>query len=137
MNEPRIDQAIIRRIEEEEPEIRRIQFETMCCEAFKTLDSATGLTESDPQWLWTLKLRGADALNKKSIARAFIETAQSNSDLWSKGVKAVHSPLNDAHLLQNKKVPWRLLECWLASSGSPFQFSFCYYNDKALAKLIA
>jgi hypothetical protein len=134
-----IHPKVVQEIDVEEAEIRRFQISAMRRKAFKALDSATGLTESDPPWLWNLKINGKKALNEENIHQAFIQAAQSNPGTWQlpKAVKALESPLTDALIREQiTKAEWLLLEFWLAKSGVPLIYSFCYYNDKALAKLL-
>ena len=119
--------------------MRRVQLSAMVFKAFKALDSAAGLKESDPAWLWKLKIKGKCALVENDVERAFVEAAKTNSndDVFQKAITARASSLNDADIKsQINKVEWLLLEQWLAVKNAPFERSLCYYNDKALAKLI-
>jgi hypothetical protein len=141
MKELSIDSRILQEIKKEEPEIRRIKNEAMRRKGFKDLDSAAGLNENDPSWLWTLKIKGKEALNEKSIAQSFIHEAQSDPASWllPKAVEALQLPLLDADVNAKITKPQRLLlELWLAKSGVPrfYWLSFCYYNDKAIAKML-
>jgi hypothetical protein len=132
---------IIREIVAHEPEIRRNQIEAMCRKAAAALDSAAGLTESDPAWLWKLKIKGKRALDEKEVEREFMDAAK-NSDnaIFLKAATALSSPVKkDADFRGDEisKVQWLLLEQWLAKENAAFFRSLCYYNDKALAKLVA
>jgi len=130
-------QEIIQEIVAQEPEIRRNQIEAMCRKAAAALDSAAGLTESDPAWLWKLKIKGKGALDEREVEREFMKAAK-NADnaIFQKADAARSSPINDADIKsQINKVEWLLLELWLAKGNAPFFRSLCYYNDTALAKL--
>jgi hypothetical protein len=133
------DPKIISEVIANEPEMRRVQLSAMVCKANKALDSAAGLTVSDPAWLWQLKIKGKCALNEKEVECAFLEAAKSDTDtgMIQKAVTALASPLNDADIQsQINKVEWLLLEQWLAKEKADFFRSLCYYNDTALAKLV-
>jgi hypothetical protein len=135
-----IKQNILEEIVSNEPEMRRIQISAMVRKAFKALDSAAGLSESDPPWLWKLKIKGKKALEEKDIERAFLESAKAESDgaLFKKAVSAHASLLDDREIkAQIPKVEWLLLEYWVAKEKAPLFRSLCYYNDQALAKLVA
>ena len=80
----------------------------MVCKETAALDSAAGLTVSDPAWLWQLKIKGKCALNEEEVMREFME---SNNEISKKAVTALASPLNDADIQsQTNKVEWLLLE---------------------------
>jgi hypothetical protein len=138
-NAVKIDPKLISELAAQEPAIRRNQIEAMSGKAAEALNSATGLSESDPAWLWTLKIKGGSALDQTQIQRALVEAVKTNSSEWNllKKINAPSEPLADADVNENiTKAEWMLLEFWLAANNAPFFRSFCYYNDKALAKLV-
>jgi predicted NAD-dependent protein-ADP-ribosyltransferase YbiA (DUF1768 family) len=134
-----INPEVIPEVVANEPEIRRVQISAMVRKVGKAVNAAADLVESDPPWLWKLKIKGKSALDEKEVEQAFMEAAKSNSndDIFQKAVTARESPLNDADIGNEiNKVERLLLEQWLAVKNAPFEKSLCYYNDKALAKLI-
>ena len=110
----------------------------MCRKAGLVLNSATGLTEADPAWLWKLRIKGKVALDEKEVERAFLASAKSDSDSYfAKAYAAIQKPLAKGDIENEvSRCEWKLLEFWLAKENAPFFMSFCFYNDKALAKLL-
>ena len=118
-----------------EPEIRRNQIEAMCRKASKALNSSAGLKESDPAWLWTLKIKGFTALEETHVRQAFIEAVEKS--LFDSELLQPSTRLKDEKIKEHiSKVEWALLEFWLAKEGAELSRSLCYYNDNALAKLV-
>jgi hypothetical protein len=134
---PRVDIAFL---ESRESELRRIQIEAMVRRAFRAIDSASGLTESDPDWLRVLVLTGpASAMDREDVCKA-VESAIRNqeSPALSKMSKLVSRPSLTKERINASitKVEWLLLHHWLACDGAPLEASLCYYNDTALAKRV-
>jgi hypothetical protein len=142
-----VDLASLKR---EEPEIRKLQVEAMCRYLSRTFDSAAGLGPDDPWWLWSLRLNGPDHPDvKDGLHQAFKNGDESLRRAWGFARKPPLDVNEFTSEIQESKVSNLILCLWLSpdpesetyqASGlpahpNPFQFSLCYYNDTALAKL--
>jgi hypothetical protein len=121
----------------EEPEIRRVQIAATEKRAFAALDSAAGLTDTDPPWLWRLRLERNPTARRNILDAVKVALQERNPQPFRDILRVLEqAEVSDLNIKEQiARVEWLLLDAWLARDGAPFELSLCYYSDRALAKL--